>query len=149
MDADVGGPGALPADLQGLAAYDAIVLSDVAATHFSGAQLDTLAAWVRDLGGGLVMLGGSDSFGAGGYWHTPVEEILPVSMEVKDRSYLPSVGLVLLIDKSGSMAGYEGVLKIEVGKAAAMAVAEILEPVGATAYTSRLLEAKRRLSRRD
>lgn len=129
LDADAGGPGALPASLQGLAAYDAVVLSDVAATHFSAGQLDLLATWVRDLGGGLVMLGGPDSFGAGGYWRTPVEEVLPVSMEVKDRSYLPSVGLVLCLDKSGSMAGYGEVSKIEVAKAAAVAVAELLEPM--------------------
>ncbi len=126
---DVGGPGALPGSLQGLAAYDTVVLSDVAATHFSSAQLENLATWVRDLGGGLSMLGGPDSFGPGGYWRTPIEEVLPLSMEVKDRSYLPSVGLVLCIDKSGSMAGHRGESKIEVAKAAAVAVAELLEPM--------------------
>ncbi len=135
MRLDAGGPGALPGDLRTLAAYDAVVLSDVAATHFSEGQLAALATYTRDLGGGLVMIGGPEGFGPGGYWRTPVEEVLPVAMEVKDRSYFPSLGLVLCLDKSGSMtgvgsmAGAGGAQKIEVAKAAAAEVATLLQPM--------------------
>lgn len=129
MRAETGGPGALPADARGLAAYDALVLSDVSASHFSAPQLEAMATWVEDLGGGLVMLGGPESFGRGGYWKTPVEEVLPLAMEVKDRSYFPSVGLVICIDKSGSMAGFDGVSKIDLAKTAAGEVVRLLEPM--------------------
>ena len=124
-----GGPGALPASVQGLAAYGGVVLSDVAADRFSAAQLAALSTWVEDLGGGLLMLGGPEGFGRGGWWQTPVEEVLPLSMTVKDHSYFPSVGLVLCLDKSGSMAGSAGVQKIEMAKAAAAGVVELLEPM--------------------
>lgn len=139
MGLEVGGPGALPADVRGLAAYDTVVLSDVAATHFSEPQMRALATWVEDLGGGLVMLGGPESFGRGGYWKTPVEEVLPVSMEVKDRSYFPSVGLVLCLDKSGSMAGaaVAGEQKLEMAKAAAAEVLSLLhemDRIGVVAF---------------
>ena len=138
MRVDVGGPGALPTNVSGLAAYGAVMLSDVAADHFSAAQIEALATWVEDLGGGLLMLGGPEGFGRGGWWKTPVEEVLPLSMAVKDHSYFPSVGLVLCLDKSGSMAGSSrrgangtmaGVAKIGMAKAAAAGVIELLEPM--------------------
>ena len=43
-------------------------------------QMELVRTYVRDHGGGLVMLGGEESFGVGGYYHTPVEEALPVTM---------------------------------------------------------------------
>src|SRR5204863_5315559 len=86
-----------------------------------------LAAFVRDGGGSLVMIGGERSFGPGGYLATPIEEVLPVSMEVKERRYFPTVALVTAIDKSGSMAGIGPAQKIEVAKSGAEAAIEVLE----------------------
>ena len=63
-----------------------------------------LQVYVRDLGKGLVMLGGRDSYGAGGYLDTPIEEALPVYMTVRDRERSPDVAMVAVVDKSGSMA---------------------------------------------
>jgi protein-arginine kinase len=60
--------------------------------------------YVRDYGGGLMMLGGEESFGLGGYYRTPIEEALPVTMEVKQKVEIPSLAVVLSIDRSGSMA---------------------------------------------
>ena len=62
-----------------------------------------LQVYVRDLGRGLVMVGGPRSYGAGGYTDTPLEETLPVDMGVRDREKQPDVALVVVIDKSGSM----------------------------------------------
>ena len=66
-------------------------------------QLGSLQAYVRDLGRGLVMVGGPRSYGAGGYEDTQLEETLPVDMGVRDRQKQPDVALVVVIDKSGSM----------------------------------------------
>ena len=49
------------------------------------------------------MIGGHKSFGAGGYKRTPLEEALPVDMDVRDRNKQPDIALVVVIDKSGSM----------------------------------------------
>ena len=93
--------------------------------------MNALQIYTRDLGHGLVMLGGPNSFGAGGYTKTPIEEALPVDMDVRDRDRQPDVALVVVIDESGSMAAchcntanrdqgvqIQGVPKVDIGKEA-------------------------------
>ncbi|RPJ48322.1 MAG: VWA domain-containing protein, partial [Chloroflexi bacterium] len=71
-------PSALPATLPELARYDAIVLANVPASSLPNGVMDALPVYVRDLGKGLLMLGGEESFGAGGYLRTPIETAMPV-----------------------------------------------------------------------
>ncbi|MCB0212935.1 MAG: VWA domain-containing protein, partial [Anaerolineae bacterium] len=103
METEVIGPGAMPQSMAELAGYDAVVLANVPAEALPAESQTLLAAFVRDLGRGLVMLGGPDSYGAGGYLRSPLEEALPVDMEIRNQSREPNVALVLAIDKSGSM----------------------------------------------
>jgi uncharacterized membrane protein len=100
---EVVAPAAMPADLAGLSMYDAVALVNVPARELPVGALAALPAYVRDLGKGLLMIGGDDSFGVGGYGQTPVEEALPVYMDVRDREERPDLAIVFLIDKSGSM----------------------------------------------
>lgn len=97
-------PTGVPASIATLAGYDAVVLDDVPADALGDATMASLQVYVRDLGKGLVMLGGRASYGAGGYLGTPLEETLPVYMSVRDRDRNPDVALVAVVDKSGSMA---------------------------------------------
>src|SRR2546425_5799523 len=85
--------------------------------------------YVRDYGGGLVMIGGEESFGLGGYYRAPVEEALPVTMEVKQKVEIPSLAVVLSIDRSGSMAMStdEKVTKLDLAKEAAHLVVDLLD----------------------
>jgi Mg-chelatase subunit ChlD len=96
-------PAALPGTLPGLAVYDAIILSNVPAQALPNAIQEALVTFVRDLGRGLVMVGGPESYGAGSYLRSPLEKALPVDMEVRGRSREPNIALVLAVDKSGSM----------------------------------------------
>lgn len=96
-------PAALPGTLPALAAYDAVILSNVPAKALPDATQEALASFVRELGRGLVMVGGPESYGAGSYLRSPLEKALPVDMEVRSRSREPNIALVLAVDKSGSM----------------------------------------------
>jgi len=122
----------VPSSLNELRDYDAIILNDISALQLSHHQLNLLASYVRDLGGGLLAIGGTDSFGLGGYQDTALEEVLPVYAGVQEKLILPTLSLVLVIDKSGSMSGggqntsISSPSKLLLAKKAAMAVVNLL-----------------------
>ncbi len=96
-------PGAFPGDLLGLQAYDMVVLENVPADALSRESQDAIVDYVRELGGGLVMIGGPQSFGAGGWRGTPIEPILPVRLDLPDKLMTPDVAICFVLDNSGSM----------------------------------------------
>ena len=114
----------LPRTLSELQKFDCVVLSNIPATTMSLQQMEILRTYVEDLGGGLVMIGGDQSFGLGGYYKTTLEEILPVRSNFDKEKEKPSLAMVLVIDKSGSMGGE----KMEMAKDAAKGAAELLGP---------------------
>ncbi len=77
-------PSFLPNDLTELGTYDAVILVDVPADNMTPRQLQTIESYVRDLGGGPLVVGGPTSYGVGGYYKTPLEKTLPVEMRLKD-----------------------------------------------------------------
>ncbi len=143
LEVTVVGARGVPSALTSLAGYDSIVLDNVSADDLGEATMATLQVYVRDLGKGLVMLGGRESFGAGGYLDTPLEETMPVYMSVRDRERSPDVAMVAVVDKSGSMAdchctgdsrdtanpsGQRGFEKVDIAKEAILRAAEALAP---------------------
>ncbi len=90
-------PEAAPTSLEEYTAYELVILSDVSAGDLSLQQQRMIQSAVRDFGIGLMMLGGQESFGSGGYLGTPVEEALPVTMDVKQRKIIPSGALALIM----------------------------------------------------
>ncbi len=123
----------LPKSLDELENFEAVILSNVSATSLTMRQMDLVRTYVRDLGGGLIMLGGEQSFGLGGYYKTPIEEILPVRSDFEKEKEKPSLGMCLVIDRSGSMGGE----KMELAKTAARGAVELLTPkdlVGVIAF---------------
>jgi Ca-activated chloride channel homolog len=119
----------IPKDMAGLQKYDGLVLSNVSSLKMTKKQMETIRDYVREQGGGLIMLGGEESFGLGGYYRTPIEEALPVTMEVKQKIEIPSLAVVLSIDRSGSMAMTtdEKVTKLDIAKEAAHLVVDLLD----------------------
>lgn len=114
----IGAPTTL-ADLQN---YDLLILDNVPATSLTPEQMNLFSTYVKDFGGGLLMTGGDQAFGLGGYYRTPVEEILPVRCDFEKEKETPALGIVFVIDRSGSMSGE----KIEMAKEAAKAGLEML-----------------------
>ncbi|MBI4590099.1 MAG: VWA domain-containing protein [Candidatus Rokubacteria bacterium] len=129
IDVEVVDPERIPKDMAGLQKYDGLILSNVSSLKLTKKQMEYIRDYVRDHGGGLIMLGGEESFGLGGYYRTPIEEALPVTMEVKQRIEIPSLAVVLSIDRSGSMAMStdEKVTKLDIAKEAGHLVVDLLD----------------------
>jgi len=139
MNPTVVAPEGVPTGLAELGSYDAVVLANVAAGRLPTSAMNTLPAYVRDLGRGLLMIGGDRAYGMGGYNKTPVEEALPVHMEVRDKERRPDVAIVFVVDKSGSMAACHcndpnqgpmnsgGVVKVDIAKEAILQASALLQ----------------------
>ncbi len=93
-------PGEMPVKAVFYQPFDAVVLSDVSALDLTPAQLDALETAVRDLGVGLLVLGGENAYGPGGYEDTALERALPVRMRVKQKQVLLNGALVLILHTS-------------------------------------------------
>jgi len=127
----------VPRTLPELLKYKAIVMSDVSLENINNDYINILRNYVRDYGGGLVVTGGENSYALGGYYQTPLEEILPVNMEMKIKGEVPNLGLMLVIDKSGSMEGSLEFSKIELAKEAAVRALDSLrikDKIGVIAF---------------
>ncbi len=73
----------LPDDLGQLQPFDTVILGNVPKDSLTESQQRLIEANVHDMGAGLIMLGGENSFGAGGWMNTPIEKALPVDMQIK------------------------------------------------------------------
>ena len=110
----------LPPNAADYLAASVIVLNNVPADAISPAQQDRLAQYVRDLGGGLVILGGDQAFAAGGYTGSQLDALSPLASSPP----APARQWVLLADSSGSMSSpVDGTTR---WKRAAAAVAQLL-----------------------
>ncbi len=129
LQVEMVGPEALPTTMAGLSKYDTVILSNISALRMSKPQMELIRNYVRDQGGGLLMLGGEESFGVGGFYRTPIEEALPVTMEARQKVEIPSLAVVLVIDRSGSMETSvdSRFSKVDLAKEAAQLVVELLD----------------------
>lgn len=135
--------------LQELSIHRSVVLVDVSARDISDERFSTLETFVRDLGRGMVVIGGTHSYGLGGYRDTPLEGLLPVDSDAPDTQREAEVAEVLLIDTSESMGACHctdrgmfaeegGVNKTDISKAAAIRAIEALgsgDEVGLLAFS--------------
>ncbi len=127
LEPTVAAPADAPASLAALSTYDAVALVNVSQRALPRQTQALLSAYVHDLGRGLLMVGGDQSFGAGGWRNTPIEAALPVSMDIPSQVRLPPVGIVILIDVSGSMGADEnGRTKISLAAEGAQRIASLL-----------------------
>jgi uncharacterized membrane protein/membrane protein implicated in regulation of membrane protease activity len=80
-----------PDNIVNLQSYDAVILANV--SHGEGG----LATYVHEMGGGLVMIGGDETFGAGGWQGSEVEKVLPVDMDIPAQRQVGKGALVLIM----------------------------------------------------
>ncbi len=144
LDVEVRSVQAFPNTLRELQSYVAVVLDDIPAYNLSRGQIQLLQSYVREFGGGLVALAGRASFGVGEYVDTPLEAMLPVHSRIEQRILFPTLSLLLVIDRSGSMGEVQrdgrNLTKMHLAKEAAAAVVDLLvseERIGVLAFDTR------------
>lgn len=89
--------GDFPDNLAKLMDTDAVILVNTDCSNFTYQQQEMLCRYVTDLGGGLIMVGGPQSFGAGGWIGSPIAEILPIDLDPPQKKQLPKGALVLIM----------------------------------------------------
>nr|MBA2285994.1 VWA domain-containing protein [Ktedonobacteraceae bacterium] len=118
----VGTPNDVPTSLDGLANYGSVVLANVPAVELGTTRMQVLQSFVRDLGRGLVVSGGQNSYGVGGYANTPLEQTLPVKMDIPQHKDTPAIAVVLIIESLENETG------VNISKEAAKGVVNLLTP---------------------
>ena len=133
-DVVVSAPNVAPLTLAGLDPFRAVVLEDVAANELPVGAMTALSRSVRDLGTGLLMTGGKASFGIGGYHKSTLEEVLPVTMEIREQQRRFGLAMVIALDRSGSMqADAGGETKMQLADKGAATAIELLSPIDSLA----------------
>ena len=105
LEVVVRGTDRLFSSLAELQVYDTVVLANVPRAisdevSFSDEQIDMLVRNTQQMGAGLVMLGGPESFGAGGWTGTELEKAMPVDFQIRNAEVAPRGALVLLMHAS-------------------------------------------------
>src|SRR5690606_28916824 len=97
IQTDVRGPADGFQSLVELGVYDAVIMVNTPAYAYSQQQQEDLRAYVHDIGGGLIMLGGPASFGAGGWIGSPLADALPIKLDPPQKRQLPRGALALIM----------------------------------------------------
>ena len=118
----------------GLSSFRAVILENVAASRL-GRGTESLKRFVLDRGGGLLLTGGQASFGVGGYYLSPLDDLLPVSMELRQEHRKMSIALAITLDRSGSMGApvAGGLRKMDLANLGTVAAIELLSPMDSVA----------------
>lgn len=111
----------------------AVIFNNVPAHRIPAEFLSAMDFFVNEQGGGLMMGGGRLSFGSGGYFQSPLDALLPVSMELRQEHRKLAVAMAIIMDRSGSMAAGAGpgVTKMDLANEGAARAVELLGPADA------------------
>jgi uncharacterized membrane protein len=131
LQVDVLDPQALPTNLENLQAYRVIFLHNLLSSQLGREQMQALQVFVSRLAGGLIFLGGRNSYTLGAYQTTLLEPLLPVKLEPPPRSERPPVVFLLILDHSSSMdirSAADDVRPIDLAREAALRAIETMQP---------------------
>lgn len=130
---DVVTPAGVPAQIADMNQYQSMILLDVYADDLRDGFLDVLDTYVKDYAGGLIAIGGENSFALGNYKNTPLETVLPVSMDLEGEKEIPKLAMAMVIDHSGSMSSpsteKSGITCMDVAKQAAVNALDSLREI--------------------
>lgn len=134
LDVRVAAAESAPLERVELTAFRAVVLENVAAARIARG-IPALRDFVVERGGGLLLTGGRASFGAGGYYKSPLDPLLPVSMEMRQEHRKQAVAMAIALDRSGSMSMPigNGLQKMDLADLGTVAAVELLSPLDSVA----------------
>ncbi|MGE0126591.1 MAG: VWA domain-containing protein [Blastocatellales bacterium] len=117
--------------LDSLAQYSGVLIENVPAEKITERGMESIASWVTETGAGLMMTGGKRAYGPGGYFKSPLDSVLPVSMELRQEHRKLALAIVVAMDRSGSMAVSVGGgrTKMDLANLAAVQVLDMLTPM--------------------
>jgi hypothetical protein len=117
--------------LDQLAQYSSVLIENVSADQITRRGMESLASWITETGAGLMMTGGKQAYGPGGYFKSPLEPLMPVSMELRQEHRKLALAIVVTLDRSGSMAVpvSGGRTKMDLANLAAVQVLDMLSPM--------------------
>ncbi len=117
--------------LEELSNYSALIIENVPADKIGARGMENITAWVKESGAGLMITGGKNAYGPGGYYRSQLEPIMPVSMELKREHRKLSMAIVVSMDRSGSMAvaAGGGRTKMDLANLAAVQVLDLMSPM--------------------
>ncbi len=131
LDVKTVSPSAYPWSLDELSGYAAVLVENVLAAEIGLLGMENLAVWVKEAGAGFMMTGGKHAYGPGGYFRSPLEPIMPVSMELRQEHRKLSLAIVVAMDRSGSMSMPvgSGRTKMHLANLATVEVFDMLSPM--------------------
>ena len=117
--------------LEEVSQYSAVIVENVPAGKIGMSGMETIAAWVENTGSGLAMTGGQKSYGPGGYFKSPLERVMPISMEMRKEHRKMSIAVVVALDRSGSMSmpAGGGRIKMDLADLGTVQVLDLLSPM--------------------
>ena len=131
LDVKTAPPSAYRWSLDELSGYSAVLIENVLADEIGLHGMENIAFWVKETGAGFMMTGGKHAYGPGGYFRSPLEPIIPVSMELRREHRKLSLAIVVAMDRSGSMSMTvgDGRTKMQLANLATAEVFDMLSPM--------------------
>ena len=119
----------LPENLATILEYNAIIFCDVSLEKISSRFINNVEIYVKEYGGGLFVTGGENSYALGGYYDSEFEKMLPLKMERKQDGVMDDMGLIVIVDESGSMmSGDRSRSKLDMAKEASVKAVSSMMP---------------------
>jgi Mg-chelatase subunit ChlD len=117
--------------LDAVAQYSGVLIENVPAEKIGEQGMEMIASWVTEAGSGMMITGGKNSYGPGGYFKSPLDAVMPVSMELRLEHRKFALAIAVTMDRSGSMAveAGGGRTKMDLANLAAVQVLDMLSPM--------------------
>lgn len=123
-------PAGTPENINQMLEYKSIILVNAHHDDLKEGFINSLDTYVKDYAGGLIAVGGDNSFALGAYKDTPLETVLPVYMDLRGEKEIPPLAIALVMDRSGSMSDGNGqITNLDLAKEAAIEALDSLRPI--------------------